>query len=130
MVIFIAFSIGCGFAQTIDQLIVCRTFQGVGGAAIYSLSFVILLDINTEMGQRNIAAIVGGILTMAGIFGPILGGVITNLATWRVSSLLQMPHLYFAPVSKIEANIESSGFSGSSTSANTPPALLPTNRHI
>lgn len=30
--IFFAFSIGCGFAQTMPQLIACRAFQGIGGS--------------------------------------------------------------------------------------------------
>ena len=31
-VIFIAFSLGCGFAQNMNQLIVFRAFQGLGGS--------------------------------------------------------------------------------------------------
>ena len=31
-VIFIAFSIGCGFASSLKQLIVCRALQGLGGS--------------------------------------------------------------------------------------------------
>jgi MFS family permease len=30
--IFFAFSIGCGFAKTMNQLIACRAFQGIGGS--------------------------------------------------------------------------------------------------
>jgi MFS family permease len=37
-VIFIAFSIGCGFANSMNQLIVCRALQGLGGSGKYSLS--------------------------------------------------------------------------------------------
>jgi MFS family permease len=31
-VIFFAFSIGCGFSKTLNQLIACRALQGVGGS--------------------------------------------------------------------------------------------------
>ena len=30
--IFIAFSLGCGFAQSLTQLIACRALQGLGGS--------------------------------------------------------------------------------------------------
>ena len=35
---FIAFSLGCGLAQSIKQLIVMRTLQGVGGSGLYSMT--------------------------------------------------------------------------------------------
>jgi MFS family permease len=31
-IIFFAFSLGCGFAQNLDQLIACRALQGIGGS--------------------------------------------------------------------------------------------------
>jgi MFS family permease len=31
-IVFFAFSLGCGFAQSLDQLIACRTLQGIGGS--------------------------------------------------------------------------------------------------
>lgn len=37
-VIFIAFSIGCGFAKNMNQLIVCRALQGLGGSGKLSIS--------------------------------------------------------------------------------------------
>lgn len=30
--IFIAFSLGCGFAQSLNQLVACRALQGLGGS--------------------------------------------------------------------------------------------------
>jgi MFS family permease len=33
-VVFVAFSIGCGFAQTLNQLIAFRALQGIGGSGI------------------------------------------------------------------------------------------------
>lgn len=37
-VIFFAFSLGCGFAQSMDQLIACRTLQGIGGSGAMAYS--------------------------------------------------------------------------------------------
>jgi MFS family permease len=34
-VIFIAFSLGCGFAQDISQLIAMRVLQGIGGSGMF-----------------------------------------------------------------------------------------------
>lgn len=35
-IIFIGFSIGCGFAQNLQQLIAFRAFQGIGGSGMSS----------------------------------------------------------------------------------------------
>lgn len=42
-IIFFAFSLGCGFAQTLDQLIACRTFQGIGGSGKSCVSLCLRL---------------------------------------------------------------------------------------
>ncbi|KJX93172.1 major facilitator superfamily transporter like protein, partial [Zymoseptoria brevis] len=60
-VVYLVFSIACGFAQTLKQLIAFRALQGLGGAG----------------------AAIGGILAIAGAVGPLLGGAITSGATWR-----------------------------------------------
>lgn len=47
-VIFIAFSIGCGFSQSLSSLIACRALQGIGGAGLYSLTLVVMPEIAGE----------------------------------------------------------------------------------
>jgi MFS family permease len=84
-IIFFAFSLGCGFSQTLNQLIACRALQGVGGAGLYSLTFVILPEVSPPEVQKWIAALSGAVVAMSGVLGPVLGGIITNYTTWRVS---------------------------------------------
>lgn len=45
--IFIAFSLGGGFAKTLDQLIVCRTLMGVGGSGLYALALIVIVEVST-----------------------------------------------------------------------------------
>jgi hypothetical protein len=82
-VLFLAFSLGCGFAQNLDQLIAMRTLQGVGGSGLYSLGIVMLTEIATPRMTKMIGALAGAIIAMAGILGPVLGGLITNYTSWR-----------------------------------------------
>lgn len=40
--IFIAFSLGCGFAQSLTQLIACRALQGLGGSGQFTYLYTLL----------------------------------------------------------------------------------------
>ena len=82
-VIFLGFSLGCGFAQSLTQLIVFRALQGVGGSGLYSLSMVILPELVPEELEKYMGGIVGLVLTGSGVLGPVLGGVLTDYASWR-----------------------------------------------
>ncbi|KJR87158.1 major facilitator superfamily transporter multidrug resistance [Sporothrix schenckii 1099-18] len=81
--IFFGFSIGCGFAKTLHQLIALRALQGVGGSGLYSLSMIIWPELSPIHLKRHVASLAGVVVGMAGVLGPILGGLLTNYASWR-----------------------------------------------
>lgn len=82
-VIFIAFSIGCGFATSLEQLIACRALQGIGGSGLYSLTMVIFPEISPPKVLPLIGSFAGMVVAIAGVCGPVFGGLITHYATWR-----------------------------------------------
>lgn len=81
--IFLAFSIGCGFSHSIEALIACRTAQGIGGSGLYTLALVIFGELCTPKLRKSVSSMVGLIIAIAGVLGPVLGGVITHYTTWR-----------------------------------------------
>lgn len=62
LVIFLAFSLGCGFAQTLEQLIALRVMQGIGGSGLYSLTFVILPEISPPEMSQIVGAAAGAVV--------------------------------------------------------------------
>jgi MFS family permease len=82
-VIFLTFSIGCGFSQSLNQLIACRALQGVGGSGLYSLTMVIFPEISPPKMAKWIASLAGAVIAISGVLGPVLGGIITHYTTWR-----------------------------------------------
>ena len=82
-VIFFAFSLGCGFAQNMQQLVACRALQGIGGSGLNSLSLVIFPEISPPESRKWIGSLAGIVIAMSGVLGPVLGGIITNYTTWR-----------------------------------------------
>jgi len=81
--IFFAFSLGCGFSQTLNQLIACRALQGIGGSGLYALTFVIIPEVSPPKVAQATGAIAGAVVAIAGVLGPVLGGLITSYTTWR-----------------------------------------------
>jgi len=94
--IFASMSALGGAAQTETWLIATRTLMGIGGAlmwpAILGMTFAIL--------PQEKAGLAGGIiLGAAGLgnaIGPLIGGVLTDLASWRWIFFLNLPISIFA----------------------------------
>ena len=82
-IIFYSFSMGCGFAQSLNQLIAFRALQGLGGSGLYSLAMVIFPEISPPGMKKWIGAIAGMVVAVSGVLGPVLGGTISHYTTWR-----------------------------------------------
>ncbi|OAA38791.1 Major facilitator superfamily domain, general substrate transporter [Metarhizium rileyi] len=82
-VVFIAFSLACGFARSLDQLIAFRAIQGIGGSGLYSLAMIMLPELSPAHLRQYIAAMVGVVVAVSGVLGPVLGGLLTNYTSWR-----------------------------------------------
>jgi len=83
LVIFIIFSIAAGFCNDITSLVICRAMQGVGGSGMYALAFLVLPDVLPISQYQWIGAMAGGVVTVSGVLGPVLGGIITKTVGWR-----------------------------------------------
>ncbi|GAB7343978.1 hypothetical protein MBLNU457_1913t1 [Dothideomycetes sp. NU457] len=83
LAIFIVFSIAAGICNDIASLVVCRAMQGVGGSGMYALAFLVLPDVLPLSQFQWIGAMAGGVVTVSGVLGPVLGGVITKSVGWR-----------------------------------------------
>ena len=90
--IFVAFSGGCGGASTMLQLLICRAFQGVGAAGVYSICVLIIYDLVPRTKLPVYAAITAFVVAFATAMGPLLGGSIAQgSATWRWIFYVNIP---------------------------------------
>jgi EmrB/QacA subfamily drug resistance transporter len=89
--IFAGFSVLGGAAQSDIWLIVCRALMGVGGAMMWPA----LLGMTYEILPAERAALAGGLIIGSAGFGnaagPLLGGVLTDVLSWRWILFVNLP---------------------------------------
>ncbi len=84
-------SLACGLAQDVGTLIAARAVQGVGAALLTPGSLALLqVSFRTEDRARAIGAWsgLGGVATA---IGPLLGGWLVDVASWRWVFLINLP---------------------------------------
>jgi EmrB/QacA subfamily drug resistance transporter len=89
--IFATFSVLGGAAQTEAELIAMRVVMGVGGAlmwpAILGMTFAALPSERAALG----GALILGVCGLGNAAGPLIGGALTDLLSWRWIFFLNLP---------------------------------------
>ncbi len=76
-------SLACGLAPTAELLIVARAAQGVAGALLVPSSLALIMSAHRGDGQARAIGLWTAWTSAAFIVGPLLGGVLTDLISWR-----------------------------------------------
>jgi len=88
MAAFALAGLACGLAQSIEQLILARVFQGIAGAAEAVVVYAIIRDLFSGADRIRAIAVFGIIFGASPAVAPLLGGYIHVSFGWRANFYL------------------------------------------
>jgi EmrB/QacA subfamily drug resistance transporter len=89
--IFLLGSALCAGAQSMEQLIVFRAIQGIGGGCVMPIAITIIGDMYSMEERARMTAVFSAIWGVASLLGPAVGGFLTDYVSWRWTFLLNLP---------------------------------------
>src|ERR1043165_8176253 len=89
--VFALASVWCGLVPSVEQLILARAAQGIGGALLVPGSLAIISATFSEKDRGKAIGTWSGATAMTTALGPVLGGWLIEHVTWRAVFFLNVP---------------------------------------
>jgi EmrB/QacA subfamily drug resistance transporter len=91
IVLFLAGSALAATAHNMEQLIAWRALQGLGAGALEGLSFILVADLYAGRRSAALQGALAGLMGVAFIAGPLVGGFLTDHVGWRSVFTVNLP---------------------------------------
>lgn len=91
LVISVVSSALAGLSHTTGMLIGMRALQGIGAGGLTALGTVLIADIISPRERGRYMGLMGGVMGIGMVGGPLLGGLITDGPGWRWNFFVGLP---------------------------------------
>ena len=91
IILFVVGSVISGFAGDMTWLVAGRAVQGLGGGGLMILSDTIVADVVPARRRGRYMGIIGAVMVLSSIAGPLVGGWLTEGPGWRWGLWINIP---------------------------------------
>ena len=81
----------CGTSQNVEQLIAFRVVQGLGAGMIMGIAFAVVADVFPPAERGRWSGLMSAVFASASVLGPLIGGTLTDHASWRWVFYVNIP---------------------------------------
>jgi EmrB/QacA subfamily drug resistance transporter len=89
--LFLIASVLSGLSQSMEQLILFRGLQGLGGGAIFPVALAVVADLYTPSERGKYLGLFGAVFGVSFLIGPAIGGLITDTVGWHWIFFVNVP---------------------------------------
>jgi EmrB/QacA subfamily drug resistance transporter len=89
--LFLVGSVLAGLAQSMSFLVFARAVHGLGAGGVFPVGSTILSDIYSLEDRARIQGVFSSVWGIASMVGPLVGGIITDLLSWRWVFIVNVP---------------------------------------
>jgi len=82
----VLFTVGaglCALAQSVPELIACRAVQGTGGGGLMIAAQAVIGELVSPRERGRLLGLIGAAFVVAAVAGPLAGGAVVDLFSWR-----------------------------------------------
>ena len=91
LAVFLVGSALSGLSQTMTQLIVFRMIQGLGAGSLMTVGMTVIGELFTLERRARMQGYISGVWGVASLLGPLIGGLLTDHASWRWVFYINLP---------------------------------------
>ena len=89
--LFLVASVLAGLSQTMEQFILFRGLQGLGGGAVFPIALAVVADLYTPAERGKYLGLFGAMFGLSSLIGPAIGGLITDNVGWHWIFFVNVP---------------------------------------